>query len=154
HRKGIDLLLDAYARTFTRADDVCLVIKDMGVGTFYRDQTAQAPIAGMQASSDGPEVEYLSETLTEDELAGLYAACDCLVHPYRGEGFGLPIAEAMASALPVIVTGRGAALDFCSEETAYLLPAHLARFAEKRLGELETVDFPFFWEPERDALCA
>jgi hypothetical protein len=36
HRKGIDILLNAYARTFTRADDVCLVIKDMGVGTFYQ----------------------------------------------------------------------------------------------------------------------
>ena len=38
-------------------------------------------------------------------MAALYAACDCLVHPYRGEGFGLPIAEAMACGLPVIVTG-------------------------------------------------
>ena len=43
--------------------------------------------------------------LSEAELAGLYTACDCLVHPYRGEGFGLPIAEAMACGLPVIVTG-------------------------------------------------
>ena len=54
-----------------------------------------------------------------EELAGLYAACDCLVHPYRGEGFGLPIAEAMACGLPAIVTGYGAAMDFCDERTSY-----------------------------------
>ena len=41
HRKGIDVLLEAYARAFTSADDVCLVVKDMGVGTFYRGQTAR-----------------------------------------------------------------------------------------------------------------
>ena len=41
HRKGIDLLLDAYVQAFRRSDDVCLVIKDMGVGSFYRGQTAE-----------------------------------------------------------------------------------------------------------------
>ena len=30
----------------------------------------------------------------------LYGSCDVLVHPYRGEGFGSPIAEAMAGSLP------------------------------------------------------
>jgi glycosyltransferase involved in cell wall biosynthesis len=28
-------------------------------------------------------------------MPGLYAACDSLVHPSRGDGFGLPIAEAI-----------------------------------------------------------
>ena len=40
HRKGIDLLLEAYATTFTADDPVCLVIKDMGGRSFYRGQTA------------------------------------------------------------------------------------------------------------------
>ena len=87
-----------------------------------------------------------------DELAGLYTACHCLVHPYRGEGFGLPIAEAMASGLAVIVTGYGAALDFCDPRNAYLIPARIVRFREKRIGELETVDFPWLAEPDREAL--
>ena len=29
------------------------------------------------------------------QMAGLYRACDCAVQPYRGEGFCLPVAEAM-----------------------------------------------------------
>ena len=56
-------------------------------------------------------------------MADLYRSCDALVHPYRGEGFGMPIAEAMASGLPVIVPNGGAALDFCSERNAWLVPA-------------------------------
>ena len=62
-------------------------------------------------------------TLSEAEMAGLYSACDCLVHPFRGEGFGLPVVEAMACGLPVIVTGAGPALDYATDETAFLIPA-------------------------------
>jgi glycosyltransferase involved in cell wall biosynthesis/predicted Zn-dependent protease len=152
HRKGINVLLDAYARAFTAADDVCLVVKDLGAGSFYRGQTAERRIAEHQARAGAAEVEYLNRPLTEEELAGLYTACDCLAHPYRGEGFGLPIAEAMACGLPAIVTGYGAALDFCDEATAYLLPARVQRFAAKRVGDLETVDHPWLAEPDPDAL--
>ncbi len=152
HRKGIDLLLDAYTQAFRRSDDVCLVIKDMGVGTFYGGQTAEQRIAELQAAADAPEIVYFSESLTEEELAGLYTACNCLVHPYRGEGFGLPIAEAMASGLPVVVTGHGAALDFCNEQNAFLIPARVVHFREKYVGDMETVDCPWLAEPDKDDL--
>jgi glycosyltransferase involved in cell wall biosynthesis/Flp pilus assembly protein TadD len=147
-RKGIDLLLEAYGRAFTARDDVCLVIKDMGAGSFYKGQTAEQAIAAFRARPDAPEVEYTDRMLSEQELAGLYAACDCLAHPYRGEGFGLPIAEAMACGLPVIVTGLGAALDFCDDNTAFLVPAREVRVGQKRVGTLETVDFPRLAEPD------
>jgi glycosyltransferase involved in cell wall biosynthesis len=40
-RKGADLLLDIYLRTFRRSDDVCLVIKDFGGGSVYAGQTLE-----------------------------------------------------------------------------------------------------------------
>ncbi len=114
HRKGIDLLLDAYHAAFTARDDVCLVIKDLGGGSFYRGQTARERLARWHDDPDAPEIEYLHGDWPDSELPGLYTACMCLVTPYRGEGFGLPIAEALACARPALVTGHGAALDFCS----------------------------------------
>jgi hypothetical protein len=54
-------------------------------------------------------------------MGAIYRSCDVLVHPYRGEGFGLPIAEAMSSGLPVITTRNGAARDFTDESFAYLI---------------------------------
>ncbi len=154
HRKGIDVLLDAWARAFSDRDDVCLVIKDMGTRSFYRGQTAERSIAEMQQRAGTAQIVYLDQSMTESELAGLYTACDCLVHPYRGEGFGLPIAEALASGLPVIVTGMGAALDFCDDDNAYLIPARRVVLPEKRVGDLETVDYPWLAEPDVHALAA
>jgi glycosyltransferase involved in cell wall biosynthesis len=148
HRKGIDILLNAYASAFNAADDVCLVIKDIGMDSFYRGQTAGPMIDQFRSTTGAPEVVYLDRTLDASELAGLYTACDCLVHPYRGEGFGLPIAEAMACGVPGIVTGYGAALDFCNEENSYLILARVPRFAERRIGDIETIDHPWMAEPD------
>lgn len=152
-RKGIDVLLDVYTRTFSSTDDVCLVIKDMGGQSFYKGQTAREVIDNLKAAPGSPEIEYIEHTLNSDEIAGLYTACDCLVHPYRGEGFGLPIAEAMASGCPVMVTGHGAALDFCHEGIAYLIPAQEVRLPERKIGDMETVDFPWLAEPDRKGLA-
>lgn len=47
--------------------------------------------------------------LDRAELAALYRRADLLAHPSRYEGFGLQIAEAFASGLPVLCTDGGAA---------------------------------------------
>lgn len=39
---------------------------------------------------------------TTEMLAGLYTACDVLLAPSKGEGFGVPMVEAMACGTPVI----------------------------------------------------
>jgi GT2 family glycosyltransferase/Flp pilus assembly protein TadD len=136
YRKGIDLLLAAYCRAFSAADEVCLVIKDMGVNTFYRDQNAGAEIRRLQQDPANPEILYLSEDLPGAELPRLYASCDCLVHPYRGEGFGLPVAEALACGLPAILTRGGACDDFCPEGEVYWVEAQRrqVRFEQETAG--------------------
>ena len=96
-RKGIDVLLNAIIKAFTAKDDVCLIIKDMGNNSFYKGQTLKEKITALSENKNLPEIIYLDKNLNEKELAGLYTASDVLVHPYRGEGFGLPILEAMAN---------------------------------------------------------
>ncbi len=122
-RKGADLLLETYLATFRRSDDVCLVIKDFGGNSAYQGQTLSERIRQAQSDPNAPEIVYLDQELPERELAGLYTACDCLVHPYRGEGFGLPVLEAMGCALPVICTGGGSTDDFATDEFVHRIPA-------------------------------
>ncbi len=152
-RKGFDILLAAYGRAFTAADDVCLVVKDMGVGQFYRGQTAEAEIAAFKVRTGVPALEYLTADLAENNLADLYTACDCLALTYRGEGFGLPIVEAMACGIPVIVTDGGPAREWCDSSNSYLVPARPVRFQACRAGEMATVEPPWILEPEVEALA-
>jgi glycosyltransferase involved in cell wall biosynthesis len=127
HRKGIDVLLEAYVRAFQAHDDVCLVIKGLGSGG-YGAEELPAVLARFRAQDPlGPEIEYWADSLDETQVAALYRTCDALVLPYRGESFGLPIAEAMASGLPAIVTGRGAAMDYLRGDCAYLIPSRTIR---------------------------
>ena len=133
-RKGPDLLLKAYLQNFTATDDVCLVIKDFGGKSVYAGQTFEAQIRAAQSLPDAPEILYLNEELPPESLPGLYTACDCLVMPYRGEGFGLPALEAMACGLPLIVTAGGATDDFVRDEFAWRIPAEKKIFGQEVSG--------------------
>lgn len=130
-RKGIDLLLQAYVSTFSFKDDVCLIIKDLGGDSFYQGLTADAMIDKIMSEPNAPEIEYINNDLTEEEIASLYRACDVFVSPYRGEGFSLPTLEAMACGLPVVVTQGGSTDDFVDETVGWLIPSSKLSIGEE-----------------------
>lgn len=126
-RKGTDVLLEAYRRAFTAADDVCLVLKDHSGDLFYRENHARDRIKELQADPEAPAILHLDAFLSEADLAALYRSCDVGVFPYRAEGFCIPILEAMACGTPAIVPAFGACLDFCGTETSYLVQVRRIR---------------------------
>jgi glycosyltransferase involved in cell wall biosynthesis len=147
-RKGIDILLEAYRRAFSPADDVCLVIKDLAADSYYREHNARESIQQLQRDPAAPRILYLTEDVADREVAGLYTACDCLVHPFRGEGFALPVVEAMACGLPTILTRGGPCEDYCSDETSYWISAETT---SANLWE-ETVEPANILEPDVEEL--
>lgn len=152
-RKGVHVLLEAWKRAFTCDDDVTLIVKDFGARDVYRGQTLCDLVREHAARPRGAEIVYLDDTLEDRDMPGLFTGADVLVHPFLAEGFGLPIAEAMACGLPVVVTGGGPALDFCDDVTGYLVPARRVNLGEARVGDLETVGLPIVFEPDVDALA-
>lgn len=145
-RKGVDVLIKAYFRAFTKDDDVSLVIK-----TFPNphNRVLEWLETAQKAASNPPHVLLINQDLPGSQLKALYHQCHCLVAPSRAEGFGLPIAEAMLSGLPVITTAWGGQLDFCNEENAWLLNYRL-EYAQTHL-EL----FDSLWaEPDEEHLTA
>jgi glycosyltransferase involved in cell wall biosynthesis len=151
YRKGVDILLESYSRAFTPQDDVCLVIKDLGVNTLYKGQTAQDLIRKYQGQKGVPEILYLEEELSGEQMTRLYRACDIFVSSYRGEGFSLPTLEAMSSGLPVIATGGGATDDFVDEEVGWLIDAERRAVGKKVYGHMLDRE-AFLFEPSKKHL--
>jgi len=117
-RKGIDILLSAYIRAFCKNDDVSLIIKTIpNIHNTVEEQVKKIRIH----YPDSGEIILINQDLEYEFLIDLYNQCDVLVAPSRGEGFGLPVAEAMLLGLPVITTGYGGLTDFCNNDNAWLI---------------------------------
>ncbi|MGF6641444.1 glycosyltransferase involved in cell wall biosynthesis [Paraburkholderia sp. MM6662-R1] len=134
-RKGVDLLLDAYGKAFTSDDDVSLVIKTFDnphneVYQWLAERKAQ--------NVKFPDVQIIVNDINDSELKALYQECHVLVAPSKAEGFGLPMAEAMLSGLPVITTAWGGQLDFCNESNAWLVDYEFER-AQTHFGLFASV---------------
>jgi glycosyltransferase involved in cell wall biosynthesis len=145
-RKGADVLLKAYGDAFTGRDDVALIIK-----TFPNPHNdVRAQLERLRQENPGyPRVDIIEEDWTPGQIASLYRQCHALVAPSRGEGFGLPIAEAMIYGLPVIVTGWGGHRDFCHADNCWLIDYTLQP-AQTHLG----LDDSLWAEPDRQHLAA
>lgn len=127
-RKGIDVLLAAWARAFGPGDDVRLVVKDFGVESSYKGQTSGDDVRALAARVDVAPVTYLTEDLPAAELPALYRAADVVVLPYRAEGFCLPALEAMACSVPVIHTAAGPTGEFCPPDAGWALQSRRVSF--------------------------
>jgi hypothetical protein len=97
-------------------------------------------------------VELIQADLETPDLARLYRSCDVLVHPYRGEGFAMPVLEAMACGLPVIVTGGGPTDEFCPPDAGWRIRSRRVEFPEHRIDSFATAGAPWMLEPDVDDL--
>ena len=57
------------------------------------------------------KIFLIEEELSFEQMKQIYNFSSCLCFPSKGEGFGLPIAEAMLSGLPVIYTYNTASIE-------------------------------------------
>lgn len=123
-RKGVDVLLEAWAKAFSASDEVELIIK-----TFPNPHNdAEAQLAALRKrTSSLARVTIVNQDMESEELREFYASADAMVLPSRGEGYNLPALEAMASGLPLIVTAQGGQRDFCGPEQGRLVRYRFAR---------------------------
>ena len=144
-RKGLDLLLAAYARAFGAGERVRLVVK-----TFPNPHNEAArQIADLRARCPGlNEIVHLDEDLPFEAVAGLYRDADAMVLPSRGEGFNIPAAEAAAAGLPLIVSAAGGHRDFLGPDEARLVDGCHAASASHLASEGS-----IWFEPDLDALA-
>jgi glycosyltransferase involved in cell wall biosynthesis len=79
-------------------------------------------IAALLPPPAPPVALLYNQPLSQARLAELHRGADCFVLPTRGEGWGMPILEAMACGLPAIATNWSGPAEFLTEENGYPLP--------------------------------
>jgi glycosyltransferase involved in cell wall biosynthesis len=112
-RKNPLAVVEAFRRAFPTRRDVVLVLKVV--------HWKSAPEFGeMLAACRGqPNIRFVRDVLSRDEMYGLMRLCDAYVGLHRSEGFGLPLAEAMALGKPVIATNYSSNVDFMNEANSF-----------------------------------
>jgi glycosyltransferase involved in cell wall biosynthesis len=153
-RKRIDVLLRVFARVLA-ADPAARLIRVGGL--FTPEQTALARSLGIQGAIT------VAPPLSPESLADEYRSATLVLQPSEREGFGLPVAEAMACGAPVLasdipvlreVGGEAARyapvadIDAWADATCQLLHEHALepeRWAARRIAGIAQVA-PFTWE--------
>jgi glycosyltransferase involved in cell wall biosynthesis len=115
-RKNIGGLLKAYGILRSRRSDAPALVLAGGVRDSVRPILAEA-----QASAIGAHIQ-LPGYVTDTEKQRLYHEASMLVLPSFDEGFGLPVLEAMACGVPVVVSTGGSLPEVCGDAAAPVDP--------------------------------
>jgi glycosyltransferase involved in cell wall biosynthesis len=77
------------------------------------------------AIGGAPNISVMTDVLSEDALLALIARSDVLLSLHRAEGFGLPLAQAMAQGRVVVATGWSSTTEFMSPDASCMIPFRL-----------------------------
>jgi glycosyltransferase involved in cell wall biosynthesis len=129
-RKNPIALIQSYYNAFHKGEDVTLTIR-----TFWRfplEKTKEyihGEIDNIKKNYSGrgsfPKILFWFDTIEDSAMPNFYRSFDCFVLPTRGEGFGLPLLEAMACGVPTIGPAWGGNTEFMNESNSILVPGKI-----------------------------
>jgi glycosyltransferase involved in cell wall biosynthesis/SAM-dependent methyltransferase len=116
-------LIKAFKKAFRRKDKALLVLKCSNSSPASIQAVGDSPAIprAIQDAAAGANVLILDSVLGREEVNTLLSLADCYVSLHRSEGFGLPLAEAMSLAKPVIATGYSGNVDFMTPANSFLV---------------------------------
>jgi len=134
-RKGFVEVFKAFVKAFDQSEPVKMIFK-----------TVVDPLPLPIRKDQYPNIEIIQGKMNETDLAELCNKSDCFVFPSRGEGFGIPPLEAMATGMPAIVPNAHGITEYFNPEfmyeakVAYKCPALYTRYKNQDVGKMVVCD--------------
>jgi glycosyltransferase involved in cell wall biosynthesis len=152
-RKNIPGLLKAFGKAFTKADDVCLVLK---VARKSPQPGFDVPFNEIFARwnkeyADHAEVEIIDKFLIDIEP--LYNACDVVFTMTHAECFWMPGLEGFAANKVVVAPRYGGQLDYMNDDNSILIDGKEIR-ADARMQYWEPSPYAKVFDPDVDQAAA
>ena len=146
-RKEPWMLLKVFSESFSAHEPVRLVCK-----IFNRDGmlSVRDEIRRLHLKDSGGKISFIfNREFPYYQLGSFYRSADCYVSAGRGEGWDMPLMEAMACGLPTIATDWGAHTEYAHDEISYLLKSRRTVPADAKCPYYEG----FSWaDPDPDHL--
>lgn len=134
-KKGIELLLEAFARVRTMHSDLKLVLAGDGEDSYVTGLQRLAERLGVTG-----DLIWTGFLKGDDKLAAM-AASVMFVLPSHSENFGIALLEAMAAGLPCIASDQVAlAVDVAEEQALQVVPCESGALAEAICSLLKNPD--------------
>lgn len=116
-RKDHPALLEAFDAVRRERDDAMLLLVSKSRG--YWDLPHLVTFA-----EHADDIIHIGEgeSLTTEAVVTLTQACDVVAYPTRGEGWGIPVSEAMRCGIPVVATDFAATAEQGADGRAQLVP--------------------------------
>ena len=130
-RKNIGVLLAAYRQLRARIPGAPRLVLAGGV---------PASAAALQSDAAAPDLAghvELTGYVSQARRMDLFARAHLLVLPSLDEGFGLPVLEAMASGVPVVVSSGGSLPEVAGDAATPVAPGDVDGFEAAMAGLLE-----------------
>lgn len=157
-RKNLAYTVKWLAECLADRPDVGVILKTNMIRNTKMDHAASVNILSKLVmevkKGPGPKFHLLHGGLTNSEVVGLYThpKVKALLSLTHGEGFGLPLLEAAASGLPVIVPGWSGHMDFLKHGKFLKVEHKLGQIHESRVdNQIFVKDAQWAYPSETDA---
>lgn len=132
-RKGLDVLLDAFEVVSNADPDVELWLAgQVGWGV----EELESRIARHPASRRIRRLGFVDEAV----LPALLRRARCVAYPSRGEGFGLPVLEALACGSLVVTSSGTVMSEVAGDDAVFAAPGDASALASALLTQLDRDD--------------
>ena len=125
NRKGYKELLNSYYKTFKQHDNVLLILKVnpliISGNTEILIKQDILDIKRKLNLSYYPSVYLMTKIVPMDTIKAIHNTSDCYVSPHHGEGWGMPIHDAMRLGKQIITTKYGGITEMLDNNSAHII---------------------------------